>query len=424
MTFVDDRIACDAAAFSSGDIRPVFRQIIETIMSMPDGQAMGELGWLGCQVTAAEVRVLARAQRRGSTDRETEDLADRNGKKSKKQRKTAAKRGATARNNPELVSHIEDGSVTAEQLDALADADTKTDGAASKDPDLLDTVRNSNGDQSKEAIKSFVDQHNAADEETQHQRQRRLRKMSKFTTKRGTEAILAEGDKSSIERLWKLIGNQAHDLYLSDGGRDLPNHQHPRSHAHRLFDAFVGNFDGSATPAAADSRTSAASGGRANRPTIVLGATINDHGVITDLRQFGIGPVPPSVFARYYCNAELIGMVFDGNGQPLWQGRAHRTATRRQLVALIARDRSCVLCRAPHDRCQAHHLLPWHAPLKGKTDIENLALVCQDCHHRIHDLHQTLYFEPQRGGTGVWKLRKATPGEIAPQGRPPPVQRE
>ncbi len=424
MTFVDDHIAFETAPLTPNDVRPVFKQLIETIMSMPDGRAIGELGWLGCQVTAAEVRVLARAQQGGSTARETEDLSDRNRKKSKKQRKTAAKRATTARNNPELVSHIEDGSVTPEQLDALADADTKTDGAASKDADLLETVRSSNGDQSNDAIKSFVEQHNAADEETQHQRQRRLRKVSKFTTKRGTEAILAEGDKSSIERLWKLIGNQAHDLYLSDGGRDLPNRKHPRSHAHRMFDAFVGNFEGSKQPTANDASTAAALSRPANRPTIVLGATINDHGVITDLQQFGVGPLPPSVFARYYCNAELIGMVFDGNGQALWQGRSHRTATRVQLAALIARDRGCVLCRAPHDRCEAHHLIPWNAPLKGKTDIENLALVCQDCHHRIHDLHQTLYFEPQRGGTGVWKLRKATPDEIANQGRPPPPPRE
>ena len=30
---------------------------------------------------------------------------------------------------------------------------------------------------------------------------------------------------------------------------------------------------------------------------------------------------------RYWCNAELIGSIYDGNGQPLWQGRSVRTTT-------------------------------------------------------------------------------------------------
>ena len=385
-----------------GELRPTFELLTNTLMAMPTPDAMVEISWLKRNLAATEARVLAAAKEQGLSDREAEDLADQGGKKSKANRKKAAKRGEAVKNNPRLANDVEDGSVSEEQFDDLADADAKTDGAASKNPELMDDVRGSNADQSKDLIKAFVNNHNAADDETEHQRQRRLRKMSRFSTKRGTEAIMAEGDGATIDYIWDFIRSKAQDLYTADGGRDRPKDQHDRTHAQRMFDAFANQF----TPASGDGTDS----GSRQRPTIVLGATINDDGVITDLRNADGSPVPPSVFDRYFCNAELIGMLFDGKGQPLWQGHSHRHATRRQLIALIARDRGCVLCRAPHDQCVAHHLIPWAAPLKGKTDIDNMALVCQDCHHRIHDTKQTLFQNEQ----GVWKLRQATADEIPP----------
>ena len=119
------------------------------------------------------------------------------------------------------------------------------------------------------------------------------------------------------------------------------------------------------------------------------------------------------MFDRYLCNATLVGAVFDGNGQNLWLGRSKRLATPAQITGLIARDGGCVLCRAPHPQCVAHHLMPWNAPGKGKTNIDEMVLVCPDCHHLIHDTKQTLYRNPH----GIWKLRPATPNETAPQRR-------
>ena len=56
--------------------------------------------------------------------------------------------------------------------------------------------------------------------------------------------------------------------------------------------------------------------------------------------------------------------------------------------------------------------MPFNAPGKGKTDIEELVLVCQGCHHEIHDNNLTLEQHPV---TGLWSTRPARPDEIAPR---------
>ena len=111
----------------------------------------------------------------------------------------------------------------------------------------------------------------------------------------------------------------------------------------------------------------------------------------------GTGPVPARVLERLACGADIFGLIFDGNGQPLWHGRKVRTITDTQWRALVARDRGCVLCRAAPSWCEGHHIVPWKAPARGRTDIENLALLCYRCHDELHDTASHLQ---RTGSTG------------------------
>ena len=81
-------------------------------------------------------------------------------------------------------------------------------------------------------------------------------------------------------------------------------------------------------------------------------------------------------------NADLVPAVFDTTGRPLWIGRAQRAATAAQRLALAARDGGCVGCDTPAEHCDAHHIKWWSQG--GPTDIDNLALVCPNCHNQIH----------------------------------------
>ncbi len=420
MTLFDDQLHFDSSFASPGDelvdllppsrLVPTARTIANTLMVLPDVEALAIIAEIEHLMLATQARILARAD--DGSGRQAENLASKTKKSTKKSRKKAAKRAKAVKNNPDLATDVENGDISEEQLDDLADADEKTDGAASKDPDLMNKVKESNPDQSKDDIKSFVNQHNSPNEETKHEKQRRIRKISRFETKRGTDAVMAEGDTATMNAVWDFLLNRADELYKLDGGRDLPNHKHPRSFAQRMFDAFADQFTTNANADGGGSPTS-------QKPTVIVTAKLGDDGSLEDFCQQGSGSIPRSVFERYYCNADLIGILFDGDGQPLWHGRKVRAATRPQVNALVARDGGCVMCRAPHNQCQAHHLIPYGAPSRGPTDIDNLALVCQSCHTMIHETTQTLFQDTH----GIWKLRDATPDEVPPP-RPKAPKRE
>ena len=95
----------------------------------------------------------------------------------------------------------------------------------------------------------------------------------------------------------------------------------------------------------------------------------------------GTGPVPPSVIGQLSPDTALAGMIFGGDGRPLWLGRGRRLASAAQHLAVAVRDRGCVDCGAPMHRCEIHHIREWENG--GPTDIDNLAALCGP-HHRQH----------------------------------------
>ncbi len=94
-------------------------------------------------------------------------------------------------------------------------------------------------------------------------------------------------------------------------------------------------------------------------------------------------PLPVSEALRLACNADIVPSVFDTKNQELWVGRKHRLATEAQRAALIIRDKRCIGCGRSAVWCEAHHIEEWLSG--GRTDIDNLVLVCKSCHHNIHD---------------------------------------
>ncbi|MDI9897968.1 HNH endonuclease signature motif containing protein [Rhodococcus sp. IEGM 1381] len=94
------------------------------------------------------------------------------------------------------------------------------------------------------------------------------------------------------------------------------------------------------------------------------------------------GPISRTLAELLTCDADLTPVIVDDHGVPLALGRTTRLASDDQRIALTIRDTCCVMCGRPAQWCQAHHVKFWEHG--GRTDLNNLALVCGECHRLVH----------------------------------------
>ncbi len=113
-------------------------------------------------------------------------------------------------------------------------------------------------------------------------------------------------------------------------------------------------------------------------------------------------PVPPTTLARLACDGELSRVVFGADSAPLDVGRAQRTYTGPQRLAVIARDESCRFpgCGAPLALGEVHHVTPW-VPV-GRTSVANGVLLCWFHHALVHRRGTRV-----RRVAGAWEFRRA-----------------
>jgi hypothetical protein len=91
---------------------------------------------------------------------------------------------------------------------------------------------------------------------------------------------------------------------------------------------------------------------------------------------------------RSVCTAGTMPIVFDESGQAIDVGREQRLFTRRQRIALAARDGGCRWpgCERPPAWTEAHHIRHWKRD-RGPTDLVNGILLCRHHHLLLHDHH-------------------------------------
>jgi hypothetical protein len=433
------------------EVGQAFGLITEHLLDIPARNALRRIETFRGVLDSTESRILADLVGDDGNTRRAESAAGCNGRTSKKTRKRKANRAKAVKANAALADKMAAGDMTDEQVDVIAAAANKTDGAAALDEDLIDKVAGTDPDQGAKVADQYVTDHiDAGAAQSRYDRQRARRSARRFVTDTGLDAVLLKGDTETINAIWSIATSTSRAFYTADGGRDIAGALHSRTSDQRLFDAFVAHISGTegapvpdseadgcdsgtsgiGTNGLAGARVGTATGGESNghppiaskrftpakaRPAIVVGVSLEKFlGLDPDqaAELIGVGPIADSVLAEYIAgDADIIGAIFGQAGQPLWVGRRARFASRAQLLALIIRDKSCVLCGKAHQHCDAHHLTPWNAPAKGETDINKLALVCGDCHRRLHDDNQTLYRTPK----GHWKLRPATQAETPPR---------
>ena len=90
---------------------------------------------------------------------------------------------------------------------------------------------------------------------------------------------------------------------------------------------------------------------------------------------------------RLACDADIATVLMRGQSEILDFGRTRRVASNTQYKALVIRDGGCRFpgCDRPPGWTQAHHIVQW--PDGGRTDLDNLVLLCLTHHHLIHHQH-------------------------------------
>ena len=119
----------------------------------------------------------------------------------------------------------------------------------------------------------------------------------------------------------------------------------------------------------------------ARRPAVRLVVTAG-RAVIEDSGE----PVSMATVERFVCDAGVIPVKFDSDGQVLNVGRAQRLFTERQRIGLAVRDGGCRFpgCDRPPSWCEAHHVNQW-ARDHGSTDIADGVLLCRRHHLLAHN---------------------------------------
>ena len=431
----------DVAAMSITDS---MISVDHSLSHLPAKTALELVEFCRRRLDASEARILADRYEKGASDRDVEDMAKgSDGKTSKAAAKKKARRAKAANANPGLADRLAEGDLSSEQVDVIADAADETDGEAACDEELIDTVAGTSPEQGKKKAREYVNKRrNADDVQKRFDRQRRNRGVYRHRLSNGNEALTIHGPTEHLDDIERGIHADSDTEYRQDGGRDVASTKHPRTRDQRNFDAAYQRFTQQqagtqqhAKPTTSDSdrdTTDKGSSSHAAKPTatrpdssnnrraiIFITATI-DQMTGKDPAPFTTvdgKPLPQSVVDELAGDAAFIAQVFSKDGELLWQGRKHRLATPAQINGLISRDAGCVQCGAHHGRCVVHHLLPWESPRKGPTNINNLVLLCTDCHVRLHRAKRTMFYDLE---SQTWNTRPATHDEIPPDGGPKP----
>jgi hypothetical protein len=125
-------------------------------------------------------------------------------------------------------------------------------------------------------------------------------------------------------------------------------------------------------------------------------------------------PVSIATADRHRCSSGTVPIVMDARGDVVALGRETRLYTRRQRLALAARDGGCRFpgCERPPSWTEAHHIVPWSEG--GTTDLADGILLCRHHHLLLHN--NGWQFERTSG-----ELVLIPPRSIDPEQRPIPA---
>jgi hypothetical protein len=143
--------------------------------------------------------------------------------------------------------------------------------------------------------------------------------------------------------------------------------------------------------------------GDPDRATVVVHASLEALMSVDRGCELGDGAVVHAETARrLLCNARVQTVIEDEAREPLGIGRMSREPSAWMIRQLRYRDRECRFPGCGARRfTQAHHIVWWERG--GRTDLDNLVLLCHFHHKLVHEYGWTVGRDPD--GTTPWWFR-------------------
>ncbi|MCB0967672.1 MAG: DUF222 domain-containing protein [Ilumatobacter sp.] len=314
------------------------------------------------------------------------DVHARSGGVSAKEAAAKERRAKALDDAPAVGSKLDDGTITSDHVDALANATSRLDDETRSaffdhDDDLAaDAARMT----PEEFARSCRDLIREVERDQGIERDRQQRRQTRLSKK-----IEADGMYSLHGRFHPELG---HAIFTA---LDAETAKLVKAGGDRSVDRQA---------VAAEALGNLVSGGhQATRPRDA------ELGLLVDARTIESGPHADSVceytdgtpaplphVRRFLCNGLIHPIVIDSNGVVLDAGSGQRLANRAQRRALRAMYPTCAFpgCDTTFTMCEVHHLLPFEHG--GPTDLANLIPLCSRHHHVVHDQGLELALDDDR----------------------------
>ena len=354
---------------------------------------------------ARQVRATRRQRQLAAAGRATapRNSLSNQGRHSGKEAHAADERETVCTAMPGFEEALGQGTVSAGHVDAIANA-TRNLG----DDERAEFVAEADGllaDATKQGVDAFAKncrnlargirgRHNSRSDVDELEAQRRQSKVSRWIDRHtGMHKTLIECDPVTDRQIWTAIQRER--------GRLRRRNQQSNSSVSwdRLtVDSIVEAMNGTGNSL----RGSSSSPTRGSLVVHIDLDTLTGGRHDTSLCETDSGtPVPVDTARRLACEADLVPVVLDGNGVVLDQGRAKRLATVEQRTAIEAMQTTCSHpdCSVGIDDCRIHHVVPWQQG--GRTDLADLAPLCEVHHHLVHEGGWTLHMSTDRVATWI-----------------------
>jgi hypothetical protein len=218
-----------------------------------------------------------------------------------------------------------------------------------------------------------------ADERERHAR----RKLWLFPQPDGSWRLIADLDPEVGARLQKALDAAEEELYGVEADPDTP------------LDARRADAMGLVAEAALGEGLGAGSGSKSDRFQVVVhvSAETPECDTCDTSSHDERSPKPPRIehgpyvsaetARRLACDASVVVMTHDREGNALDVGRKRRTPPPALRRALDHRDGGCRFPGCRNRFCESHHVKHWTRG--GETKLGNLLLLCRRHHRRLHE---------------------------------------